>query len=215
MIPPAPWVQTMHLPQIPTSASSSSTSRSETKTPPQTTTSSPSPSPPNNVNDPDAPLNLSKPKGGSGGGGNSSNSSSTNTSPHNYSMQHAEQPVVAATTPKLLPPTLIMGGRPTFLPYAGLPPHLGQLPPSVDRRPSLLGQGQGGGSGNSSGGSGSGNVKQEASPSPNDNHGHFPMHMYGIPPGQPHLPTQGKSHRDDASSTSKEEADFMTACGRK
>lgn len=45
--------------------------------------------------DPDAPLNLSKPKDGG---------------------------PVPATTPKLIPPNLLMSRA--FLPYAGLPPHV-------------------------------------------------------------------------------------------
>nr|CAH7733620.1 unnamed protein product [Callosobruchus chinensis] len=76
--------------------------------PPQRPT--PSPTPPHLPTDPDAPLNLTKPK--------SSSSGSAGSSPH--STPHSEQPVIAATAPKLLPSNLMMSRA--FLPYAGLPP---------------------------------------------------------------------------------------------
>nr|CAI5854064.1 unnamed protein product [Callosobruchus analis] len=76
--------------------------------PPQRLT--PSPTPPQLPTDPDAPLNLTKPK--------SSSSGSAGSSPH--STPHSEQPVIAATAPKLLPSNLMMSRA--FLPYAGLPP---------------------------------------------------------------------------------------------
>jgi hypothetical protein len=77
-------------------------------------------SPPAAQADPDAPLNLTKPKAGSG-----TNIHSLPLGLHSL----GEQPA-AATTPKLLPPSLVMPRA--FLPYgAVLPPHLNPLPPSA------------------------------------------------------------------------------------
>lgn len=83
------------------------------------------PSPPPPPSDPDAPLNLSKPK--------SSSSGSAGSSPHSVpaGLQTFNDQPVAATAPKLLPPSLVMPRA--FLPYAGLPPQFSPLPPSVDR----------------------------------------------------------------------------------
>ena len=98
--------------------SASGTGSNENSSPPTHTSPAIVPtsssSPPSSQADPDAPLNLSKPK----------------TSPHSLPLGlHGlgEQPV-AATTPKLLPPTLMVPRA--FLPYAGLPPHLSPLPHS-------------------------------------------------------------------------------------
>ena len=99
--------------------SASGTGSTDNSSPPTHTSPAIAPtsssSPPASQADPDAPLNLSKPK----------------TSPHSLPLGlHGlgEQPV-AATTPKLLPPSLVMPRA--FLPYAGLPPHLSPLPPSA------------------------------------------------------------------------------------
>ncbi|XP_075227270.1 uncharacterized protein LOC142327817 [Lycorma delicatula] len=76
---------------------------------------SPPSSPPTPVpcSDPDAPLNLSKPK--------SSPGRVPSTTEHSGHLQEPQLGPLAATAPKLLPPSLVM---PRFLPYAGLPPHV-------------------------------------------------------------------------------------------
>lgn len=63
--------------------------------------------------DPDAPLNLSKPKS------SPRLPSHVDHSPH---LQDSQLGPLAATAPKLLPPSLVM--QRAFLPYAGLPPHV-------------------------------------------------------------------------------------------
>jgi transcription factor SOX5/6/13 (SOX group D) len=103
------------------------------------------PSPPPPPSDPDAPLNLSKPKSSSSGSAGSSPQSAP------AGLQTFNDQPVAATAPKLLPPSLVMPRA--FLPYAGLPPQFSPLPPSVDRSK----QGK------------------------DDKQPHFPMHMYGLP----------------------------------
>ncbi|XP_021927831.1 transcription factor SOX-5-like isoform X2 [Zootermopsis nevadensis] len=140
-------------------------------------------SPPAPQADPDAPLNLTKPKAGSG------------TSLHSLPLGlHGlgEQPA-AATTPKLLPPSLVMPRA--FLPYgAVLPPHLSPLPPSAGKLglPSSPGMTQG----------------KEGLISPDKHHPHFPLHMYAL--SGSHL-ASSKSHRDEPSfSSGKEEADLVT-----
>ncbi|KAF2885243.1 hypothetical protein ILUMI_20935 [Ignelater luminosus] len=163
MLPPPhqvpSWISaTAHLAQMSASAASGSSS-TEKRSPPR----QPTPSPPPQLSDPDTPLNLTKPK--------SSSSGSTGSSPHNVptSMQNFnEQPSVAATTPKLLPPSLVMPRA--FLPYAGLPPQFSPLPPNSDRHKS----------------------GKDGLLSPDKQH-HFPMHMYGLP-APPHL---GGKPRDD------------------
>ncbi|XP_031339195.1 transcription factor Sox-6-like isoform X2 [Photinus pyralis] len=151
------WISaTAHLAQMSAAAISTTTDK---RSPPR----QPTPSPPPQISDPDAPLNLTKPK--------SSSSESTGSSPHNIpvSMQSFSEQPVAATTPKLLPPGLVMP-RP-FLAYAGLPPQF-PLPPNTDRH----------------------KTGKEGLLSP-DKH-HFPMHMYGLSSAS-HL-TGGKP-RDDPS----------------
>lgn len=160
MLPPSHqvpnWISaTAHMAQMSANTPSSST---EKRSPPR----QPTPSPPPSMSDPDTPLNLTKPK--------SSSSGSTGSSPHNVptSMQSYNEQPVAATTPKLLPPNLVMPRA--FLPYAGLPPQFSPLPPNNDRHKS----------------------GKDSMMSP-DKH-HFPMHMYGLHTS-PHM--SGKS-RDDS-----------------
>lgn len=121
------------------------------------------PSPPPPPADPDAPLNLTKPK--------SSSSGSAGSSPHSAApsagLQTLNEQPVAATAPKLLPPSLVMPRA--FLPYAGLPPQFSPLPPNVDR-----------------GKQGKEDKQQQQPP-------HFPMHMYGLP-APPHM---GGRPKDD------------------
>lgn len=188
MMPPH-WIPsaTAHLAHISASASSSNSGGVEKRSPPpQPSPPIPTP-PPQQTTDPDIPLNLSKPKSNA-----SSGSGSAGSSPHTHQIGHgmSEQPV-AATTPKLLPPNLVMPRA--FLPYAGLPPHLSPLPPNIDRQ--KIGQ----------------NMSSKDGMVSPDKQPHFPMHMYGLQP-PPHL-SSGKSLRDD--SVGKEEADFMTACHSK
>ncbi|XP_049791277.1 transcription factor Sox-5-like isoform X2 [Schistocerca nitens] len=136
----------------------------------------PSPPPPPAPADPDAPLNLSKPKGGGGaGGGGLSMGAGAGAS---------DQQPVAATTPKLLPPSLIVPRA--FLPYAGLPPPLGPLPPASGKL------------GLPSSQSKDGMISPEK-------HSPFPLHMYGLATGS-HL-TSTKS--ESSLSGSKEDADFV------
>lgn len=188
MMPPH-WIPsaTAHLANISASASASYGSEKRSP-PPQSSPPIPTP-PPAPVSDPDTPLNLSKPKSNA-----SSGSGSAGSSPHAHHAQMnmhgmSEQPV-AATTPKLLPPNLVMPRA--FLPYAGLPPHLSPLP-NVGDRQKLTGQ----------------NISNKDGMVSPDKQPHFPIHMYGLQP-PPHL-TGGKSIRDD-STVGKEEADFMAAC---
>ncbi|XP_063913226.1 transcription factor SOX-13 isoform X3 [Zophobas morio] len=137
MLPPhqvPSWISaTAHL------AHMSATTEKRSPTPQRT----PSPQPP--PSDPDAPLNLSKPKSSSSGSAGSSPQSAP------AGLQTFNDQPVAATAPKLLPPSLVMPRA--FLPYAGLPPQFSPLPPSVDRSK----QGK------------------------DDKQPHFPMHMYGLP----------------------------------
>ncbi|XP_066999238.1 transcription factor Sox-13 [Anabrus simplex] len=151
----------------------------EKTSPPPTLTPAPA-SPPPPMADPDAPLNLSKPK------------AATGSSPHGLPLGlHGlgEQPV-AATTPKLLPPSLVMPRA--FLPYAGLPPHLGPLPPTGKLGlPTSQGLVQG----------------KDSLISPEKHHP-FPLHMY-MPSS--HLGST-KSRDEPPLGASKEETDFMAAC---
>lgn len=159
--------------------------------------SSPAPTPPtppvshsHPPSDPDIPLNLTKPKSNSSGSGSGSAGSSPHGQHHSGmgmpGQGPSEQPV-AATTPKLLPPNIVMPRA--FMPYAaGLPPHLSPMPPGGGDRHKMQGN------------------KDMMSP---DKQPHFSMHMYGLP-GPPHL-TGSKQHRDE-SAAAKEEADFMAAC---
>ncbi|KAF5302346.1 hypothetical protein FQA39_LY10385 [Lamprigera yunnana] len=149
------WISaTAHLAQI---SASAATSTNEKRSSPRQPTPSPPP-----VSDPDTPLNLTKPK--------SSSSGSNGSSPHNIpaSTQSFHEQPVAATTPKLLPPSLVMSRA--FLPYAGLPPQFSPLPPNTDRH----------------------KTGKDGMLSP-DKH-HFSMHMYGLP-APPHL---GGKSRDDS-----------------
>ncbi|XP_044255104.1 transcription factor SOX-13 isoform X2 [Tribolium madens] len=118
MLPPhqvPSWISaTAHLAHM----SASSDKRSPT---PQRT-----PSPPAPPTDPDAPLNLTKPKSSSSGSAGSSPQSAP------AGLQTFNDQPVAATAPKLLPPSLVMPRA--FLPYAGLPPQFSPLPASVDRK---------------------------------------------------------------------------------
>jgi hypothetical protein len=102
---------------MPTTATGSTDKSSPPPFQPPAASSSSPPAPPA---DPDAPLNLTKPKAGSG------------TNVHSLPLglhSLGEQPA-AATTPKLLPPSLVMPRA--FLPYgAVLPAHLSPLPPSA------------------------------------------------------------------------------------
>ncbi|XP_063232242.1 transcription factor SOX-13-like [Bacillus rossius redtenbacheri] len=125
--------------------------------------------------DPDAPLNLSKPK-----------------SSHQALHHGLEQPV-AATTPKLLPPGLMV--QRAFLPYAGLPPPLGPMSSPAGKMGAPAGQGIMG-------------QAKEGLVSP-DKHPHFPLHMYGLP--SPHLPSP-KSRREEQQQLGKEEPDYMSPC---
>ncbi|XP_047003390.1 transcription factor SOX-5-like [Schistocerca americana] len=138
----------------------------------------PSPPPPPAPADPDAPLNLSKPKGGGGGGGGGGGLSM------GAGAGASDQQPVAATTPKLLPPSLIVPRA--FLPYAGLPPPLGPLPPASGKL------------GLPSSQSKDGMISPEK-------HSPFPLHMYGLATGS-HL-TSTKS--ESSLSGSKEDADFV------
>ncbi|XP_049825536.1 transcription factor Sox-13 isoform X2 [Aethina tumida] len=145
MLPPhqiPSWISTSHLAQLSASA--------EKRSPPPQRT----PSPPAPPSDPDAPLNLSKPKSSSGSAG-----SSPQTTPTGFNNS-LEQPM-AATTPKLLPPNLVMPRA--FMPYAGLPPQF-PLPPTGDRN----------------------KMGKDGMMNP-DKQPHFPLHVYGLP-GAPHLP---------------------------
>lgn len=142
MLPPQVpnWMSTAHLPHL-------SASIEKRSPPPQR-----SPSPPPQPTDPDAPLNLTKPK--------SSSSGSPGSSPHSVSVNlhnPAEQPV-AATAPKLLPPSLMMPRA--FLPYAGLPPQFSPLPPNTERH------------------------KSNKDSMMNPDKSPFAMHMYGLPTPQ-------------------------------
>ncbi|KAJ8878882.1 hypothetical protein PR048_019481 [Dryococelus australis] len=144
--------------------------------------------------DPDAPLNLSKPKMSPGGGGGV-----PHQLPHHQHQQglplglHGLEQPVAATTPKLLPPNLMVPHA--FLPYTGLPPHLGPLPSPAGKLGITTSQGM--------------PQTKEGLMSP-DKHPHFPLHMYGLP--TPHLPSP-KSHREEQPlGSSKDESDFMAAC---
>jgi hypothetical protein len=113
LIPHQSWVSG----HMSTSATGSTDKSSPPPFQPPAVTSS---SPPAPAADPDAPLNLTKPKAGSG-----TNIHSLPLGLHSL----GEQPA-AATTPKLLPPSLVMPRA--FLPYgAVLPPHLSPLPPSA------------------------------------------------------------------------------------
>lgn len=116
----------------------------------------------------DAPLNLTKPK-----------------IAREKSLPH-EQPL-ASTTPKLLPPNLMMPRA--FMPYA-LPSHLSPLGSQKSHHSS----------------------PKDSMPSP-DKHSHFQMPMYmGGPPSHHHV-SGGKGHhppRDDPPG-GKDEADFMAA----
>ncbi|KAJ9599072.1 hypothetical protein L9F63_010464, partial [Diploptera punctata] len=181
LIPPTGWMSAATSSQLPHLSASGSAS-TENSSPPSHSSPAVAPtsssSPPTSQTDPDAPLNLSKPK----------------TSPHSLPLGlHGlgEQPV-AATTPKLLPPSLVMPRA--FLPYAGLPPHLSPLPPSAGKLglPPSPGMAQG----------------KESLISQDKHHPHFPLHMYAHPGS---LLTSPKPHRDEASlNSSKEEADFVT-----
>ncbi|XP_069679442.1 transcription factor SOX-5-like isoform X2 [Periplaneta americana] len=154
LIPPQSWVSaTAQLAHM----SASATGSTEKSSPPphQPPAIAPaSSSPPTPQTDPDAPLNLSKPKMGSG-------TNPTHSLPLGLHGL-GEQPV-AATAPKLLPPSLVMPRA--FLPYAGLPPHLSPLPPSAGKLglPSSPGMTQG----------------KEGLISP-EKHPHFPLHMYAL-----------------------------------
>ncbi|PSN40400.1 hypothetical protein C0J52_18168 [Blattella germanica] len=184
LIPPSSWVSaTSQLAHLSASASGSTEKSSPPPHPSPAIAPASSSSPPAPPTDPDAPLNLSKPKVGSG------------TNPHSLPLGlHGlgEQPV-AATTPKLLPPSLVMPRA--FLPYAGLPPHLSPLPPSAGKLglPPSPGLTQ----------------SKEGLISPEKHHPHFPLHMYAHPGP---LLTTSKSHRDETPlSSSKDETDFV-AC---
>ncbi|XP_023719482.1 transcription factor SOX-5 [Cryptotermes secundus] len=176
LIPHQSWVSG----HMPTSATGSTDKSSPPPFHPPAASSSSPPLPPA---DPDAPLNLTKPKGGSG-----TNLHSLPLGLHSL----GEQPA-AATTPKLLPPSLVMPRA--FLPYgAVLPAHLSPLPPSAGKLglPSSPGMTQG----------------KEGLISPEKHHPHFPLHMYALPGS--HL-TSSKSHRDEPLfSSSKDEADLVT-----
>lgn len=190
MMPPH-WIPsaTAHLAHISASASAGGSAPEKRSPPPQPSPPAPTPPPAQTLTDPDTPLNLSKPKSNA-----SSGSGSAGSSPHAHHQINmhgiSEQPV-AATTPKLLPPNLVMPRA--FLPYAGLPPHLSPLPPNVDRQ--KMGQ----------------NATKDGIVSP-DKQPHFPMHMYGLQ--HPSHLTSSKQLRDD-STVGKEEADFMAACHSK
>nr|CAD7392661.1 unnamed protein product [Timema cristinae] len=177
------------------SASAAGGGDKSSSSPPPSSTAAPSPPAHHHHNhhghhhhggmDPDAPLNLSKPKMLPGPQQQQQQQQQQQGLPYGL----GEQPV-AATTPKLLPPSLVVPRA--FLPYAGLPPHLGPLPSPSGKM----------------GGMGSSHGSKDGLLSA-DKHPHFPMHMYGLPSS--HMQPSPKTHPRDDHPT-KEEADFMAAC---